>query len=470
MNNRKIKIKNILKFIIIFIVCAGIFYFVSYEKIKYDDIGYSVNNIENNIGEIVEGDVIRQTFRNYSDILTEISISIATYARSNTGSLIIDLVEEENILMYEWVFDISTLEDNSILTLNCDNLKLKKGNEYSLVVTTRGSTYGNAMTLYTSNTTSILEGTLYRNGDIFGGELNLAYNGYTYNTERNYIIITFIILIGIAYFICIIMYLFKKGILYYINLDLKKYKFLMKQLIARDFKTKYKRSSLGFFWSFLNPVLTMLVQYIVFSTLFRSDIQNFPVYLLSAGIVFNFFTESVGMGLTSIVSNTALITKVHIPKYIYPLTRVLSTAINLFISLIPLLVVVLVTGEHITKGYLVIPFLLICLIIFCIGMSLILSTCMVYFRDTQFLWGIASLIWMYATPIFYPETIIPENFQIILKINPMYHFLKFFRTILIGGGTPELIEYIACFSFAIVFLIVGSVIFQRHQKRFVLYL
>lgn len=189
-----------------------------------------------------------------------------------------------------------------------------------------------------------------------------------------------------------------------------RYGFLIKQLVSRDFKTKYKRSVLGYLWSFLNPLMTMMVQYIVFSQLFRSNIENFPVYLLSGIVLFSFFTESVGQGLTAILANASLITKVYVPKYIYPVTKVVSSSINLFISLIPLMIVVLLTGQRITKAILLIPFPLICLLIFCIGMTFMLCTSEVFFRDTQYLWGVATLAWNYATSIilsrkYYPRSI-----------------------------------------------------------------
>ena len=168
----------------------------------------------------------------------------------------------------------------------------------------------------------------------------------------------------------------------------------------------------------------MMVQYIVFSQLFRSNIENFPVYLLSGIVLFSFFTESVGQGLTAILANASLITKVYVPKYIYPVTKVVSSSINLFISLIPLMIVVLLTGQRITKAILLIPFPLICLLIFCIGMTFMLCTSEVFFRDTQYLWGVATLAWTYATPLFYPENIIPDRFKFIQTYNPMYHYIK----------------------------------------------
>ncbi|MCI9050986.1 MAG: ABC transporter permease [Lachnospiraceae bacterium] len=244
----------------------------------------------------------------------------------------------------------------------------------------------------------------------------------------------------------------------------------MKQLIQRDFKKKYKRSILGIIWSFLNPMSMMVVQYIVFSTIFKSDIENFPVYLLSGTIFFNFFTEAVGEGLNAIVGNASLLTKVYVPKYIYPITKVFSTSINLLISIMPLLVVMIITRQSLTRALFLFPFIIVVLLTFTIGITLILSSAMVFFRDTLFLWGILSMVWMYITPLFYPETIIAERFQIILKINPMYHIIKFVRCIVMNGISPLPEEYGICMLSAIISLLLGIFIFKKTQDKFVLYI
>ena len=249
-----------------------------------------------------------------------------------------------------------------------------------------------------------------------------------------------------------------------------RYRFLIQQLVSRDFKTKYKRSVLGIVWSFLNPLLTMLVQYVVFSTIFKSDIPNFPVYLLTGIVLFNFFSEACSMGITSILGNASLITKVYVPKYIYPVTRVLSSGINMLFSLVPLLLMIFLTKTALTPAILLLPFALACLICFCTGMVLVLSAAMVFFRDTQFLWNVLSMIWMYATPIFYPESIIPARFLTIYKLNPLYHFIRFARTVIMDGVSPEPKAYLICFVFAVGSLIIGGLIFRKAQDKFVLYL
>lgn len=251
---------------------------------------------------------------------------------------------------------------------------------------------------------------------------------------------------------------------------LTKYRFLIKQLVMRDFKTKYKRSVLGVLWSFLNPLLTMTIQYIVFSTLFRSDIPNFIIYLLSGIICYNFFAETAGLCLSSIVANAPLIHKVYLPKYIYPFSRALSSSINLLLSLLPLLLMMLLTRTPITPAILLLPFALLMLFLFSYGIGLLLATLMVFFRDTQFLWGVLSILWMYLTPIFYPETIIPQAFLGVYKLNPLYHILRFVRTLLMSGISPPPRAYLYCLLLCTVPLLLGLWIFRGKQDRFILYI
>ena len=250
--------------------------------------------------------------------------------------------------------------------------------------------------------------------------------------------------------------------------SLSRYRFLIKQLVARDFKTKYKRSVLGVVWSFLNPLLTMAVQYIVFSTIFRSDIPNFVVYLLSGIVCFNFFHEATDMALTSIVGNAPLITKVYVPKYIYPLTRVISSTVNFLLALIPLLAAMLLTGVPVRLSALLLPLGVLCLFAVSLGVGLILASSMVFFRDTQFLWGVLSMLWMYATPIFYPETIIPEQWLLLYKCNPLYHIIRFIRIALLHGVSPEPKAYALMFVASFLPLVIGIAVFRKTQNQFVL--
>lgn len=250
----------------------------------------------------------------------------------------------------------------------------------------------------------------------------------------------------------------------------RKYRFLIRQLVQRDFKRKYRRSALGIVWSFLNPLLTMLVQYVVFSTLFRSSIEHYPVYLLSGIVLFNFFSEMTNSGMNSITDNASLITKVSVPKYIYPVTRVLSAAVNVMFSLIPLFLVAILTGLRPSWSWLLIVLGLVSLMAFSLGVVFVLATMMTYFRDTQFLWGVLSMIWMYLTPIFYPESIIPARLISLYHCNPLYQIITFVRTALIDGVSPAPRAYVILFLIGIVPLAAGAWIFHRKEQDLVLHL
>lgn len=247
-----------------------------------------------------------------------------------------------------------------------------------------------------------------------------------------------------------------------------KYGFLLKQLVARDFKRKYKRSVLGICWSFLNPLLMMGVQYVIFSTLFGNDsIKCYPVYLLIGVIFFSAATESCSTGLSSITDNGMLVKKVYVPKYIYPLSRVISAYINFALSLIPLLIIM--ACMRIVPNWAMLMFfpVTILLFIFCYGMALILGATMVFFRDIQFLWGIFTMLWMYGTPIFYSvDQIRSSAVQTLIKCNPLYHYITIIRATFIDGVCPDIKSLGFCVLFSVVVFVLGYAIFKKSQERF----
>ena len=240
----------------------------------------------------------------------------------------------------------------------------------------------------------------------------------------------------------------------------KKYSFLLSQLVSRDFKTRYKRSVLGVLWSMLNPLLTMCVQYLVFSNLFKWNVENYAVYLLIGSVTFNFFSEASQAALVSITGSASLITKVYIPTYIFPVAKVLSA----------LYLIIFMQGMSLNIYHLMIPVLYVALILFTCGMGLILSALMVYFRDTQFLYGVIIVLWMYLTPLFYPVDIIPENLMGLYSLNPMYQYVTFFRTLVLDGAMPSLTQFAWCFGYAFGLLGIGLLVFRKLKRNFILYI
>ena len=254
------------------------------------------------------------------------------------------------------------------------------------------------------------------------------------------------------------------------NLFYYKYGFLLSQLVERDFKTKYRRSVLGVLWSLLNPLMIMTVQYLVFSTLFRFDIPNYSVYILSGIVIFNYMSEATSQAMTCIVQNASLINKVYMPKYIYPFSRVLSSGVNFLFSLIALYIVIIISGMKITYHHFALLYGVGCLFVFICGVALFLASLMVFFRDTQFLYSIVLTIWTYITPIFYPENILPPSMKVVMEFNPMYHFIRFIRVIILNNGFPDLLAWVYCALFAIISLVIGTIVFRKTQNQFILYL
>lgn len=248
------------------------------------------------------------------------------------------------------------------------------------------------------------------------------------------------------------------------------YRSLLYQLVKRDFKAKYKRSVLGILWTILNPLFTMLILTAVFSTLFRFDIENYPVYLLAGQLIFNFFSEATNLSMHSILGNAAMIKKVSIPKYIFPVSRVLSSLVNCLFSLLALILVMLITRAtfYWTIIFAVVPIILVTL--FSMGVGLLLSSMIVFFRDVGHLYSILLTAVMYLTPIFYPISIVPETVAPLIYANPIYYFVDYFRCVTIYGMMPTMGQNIICGLLAIVSLAVGLFFFYKRQDRFILYL
>lgn len=252
----------------------------------------------------------------------------------------------------------------------------------------------------------------------------------------------------------------------------KKYSFLLKQLVSRDFKVKYKRSVLGVFWSLLYPVLTMAVMALVFTNVFKITTPgvNYLAYLMSGLVLFNYFNEASNLAMSSVVANFSLINKVYIPKYIFPLSKCVFVGINFLLSLIPLYVILLVTGTGINVYHLLLPYVYMCLFLFTVGFGLILSTVSVFLRDMFYIYGVVITLWTYLTPIMYDINIIDRPaLMFIFKLNPHYWFIYFERRIMLYHTIPEINVWIYCMVYALGTLILGIIVFKKNQDKFIYY-
>ena len=169
---------------------------------------------------------------------------------------------------------------------------------------------------------------------------------------------------------------------------------LLKQLIIRDVKLKYRRSYLGYLWSILNPLMLMMVLVFIFSNVFRFDIPNFPLYMIAGQFLFNFMTEATNMSVGSIIGNASLLKKTYVPKYIFTVSRVGSSLVNLLFSLGALFLVMVFTNAEFSWNLLFFPVIILEVLIFSLGLGLWLAAITVFFRDIQYLWGVFISMWM----------------------------------------------------------------------------
>lgn len=253
------------------------------------------------------------------------------------------------------------------------------------------------------------------------------------------------------------------------NNELRRSWFTISSLVSRDFKLKYRRSILGVLWSVLNPLLMMCVLTAVFSQFFKFNIENFPLYLILAQTVFNLMADSTNASLRSILDSADLIKKIRIKKIIFPVEKCLFQCINFGFSLIAVACVMAYFQIFPTWRIVLIIPLTFFVVMFSMGLSMLLSSLAVFFRDIIHLWGVLLTAWTYATPLFYPLEILPDWMVAAENFNPMYYYVTYFRDIMLYHTTPSLMMNLQCLGFAVVTFIVGFIVFKKCEKKFILY-
>lgn len=467
---------------LVFAAAILVFYWASGDRLYFEEWQSQVPDAQELITNIHDGSLIEYEISDTCDDLYSFYLYIGSIGDSSEGTIRVDLKAEDGSTIesfrepatafteysyHEFKLSKPYSMDGKPLTVSISAEDVKEEQNISLWLSSSFSTGKYALSDM-SGSTFMLD----------GREMEGKVCSYIAG-RNNYLLGRIFVPAAIAVFLAFVFFVFDMANKFIEGRDsigvrayetYNRYKFLMKQLVGRDFKKKYKRSVLGFGWTILNPLLMMVVQYLIFSTLFKSSIENFITYLLTGIVLMNFFSESIGLGLTSILDNAHLINKVYMPKEIYPLSRVLSSVVNLLLALIPLLLVAILAGSPVSKAMLLIPLGLVFLIMFCYGMVLLMSTSMALFKDTFFIWSVLSTLWMYMTPIFYPVSIIPQRFLTVYKMNPMYQYITFMRTILIDGKAPTPMNYLGCIVSAVVLLIIGRYVFKKNEDKFILYL
>lgn len=258
--------------------------------------------------------------------------------------------------------------------------------------------------------------------------------------------------------------------------QMKKSSTILRSMVKRNIKTQYRNSFLGVIWTVLNPLLNMAVMALVFTNLFGRTIKgaDYPVYILAGNTVFNLMRMATSNALTCIVNNQDLLTKTRVPHYIFPLSNVFSAVANFFFSLIALVLVMLIripngVTFHWSMFMTLVPFLP-ALVLFSLGISFILCVLYVYFRDIKHIYSVVLTLWMYVTPLFYSLTSLnlSENMMFIMQLNPMYHFVTYFRDIVLYGNIPSLLSHGIIYAWGLGFFAVGAIIFHFNKKKLII--
>ncbi len=247
-----------------------------------------------------------------------------------------------------------------------------------------------------------------------------------------------------------------------------KYRYMLGLFVKRDIEKKYKGAYLGILWSLLNPLLNMAVLTVIFSTLFSRDIENFPLYLITGRIILNFFSTTTNASLNSIIGSSTLLKKINFPKYMVVFSTVISNFILFLISFIDLFLIIIITKSEITWSFIFLPIYLAVYFIFIIGISLTLSILNAYFRDIKHLYSVFLVLLTYCCAIFYPRDIVPNRFQIIFTINPVYQFIEGARDIIYYGNIPSAQNLLLCMIYSTTSIVIGLVVFLKYKDKVII--
>lgn len=252
--------------------------------------------------------------------------------------------------------------------------------------------------------------------------------------------------------------------------ELYNYRELLRNLVSRDIKKRYKRSVLGFLWVMLDPLLIMLIFYIVFSGFFKSTIPNYATYVISGLIMWQLFSQGTQVSALAFMTNRNLINKVHLPISIFPLSVVISSLAHFIFSLVPLFAIIFFSGTNLSYDLIFLPFVVILIFIFSLGISLAISTLAVFFHDIIYIYDVLLLAWMYLSAIFYPISIVPEKFSYFVLLNPVYHYISLFRAFLYDTSIPKTDHILWGSLFAFLSLAVGLIIYRKFRHKIIFYL
>ncbi len=255
----------------------------------------------------------------------------------------------------------------------------------------------------------------------------------------------------------------------------KRHQFLFSELVKRDFKKKYKRTYLGMLWSLLSPLLSLLVMSIVFKQFFGRNMPHYTIFLFCGNIIWSFFSDATNGGMSSLMDNANVFSKINVPKYLFLFSRNLSSLINFGMTFVVFLIFCIIDGVAITPLFFMLIVPILFLVIFNIGMGLILSAMFVFFRDVQYLWSVFLTLLMYLSAIFYDPaamnaSIFGFSLDKILMFNPVYTYISYFREIVLYEQIPSLAHHALCIGFALAAVGIGALIYKKMNHKFLYYI
>lgn len=249
----------------------------------------------------------------------------------------------------------------------------------------------------------------------------------------------------------------------------KKNQFLFEELVKRDFKQKYKGTVLGMAWSVLSPLMNLFVMKLVFTQFFGRNTPHYTTYLFAGNVLFSYFRESTKGGMNALLSNKSIFTKINVPKYIFLLSKNVSTLINLGLTMLVFFLFAALDGIQFGWHFIALLYPIVCLVLLCIGMGLILSAMQVFFRDTKYLYDVFLTLLHYLSAIFYQVDGYPLEIQRIFLLNPVYCAIKYVRIVTINGTIPSMQYHVLLMVYALAAIVIGGLIYKKQNHKFLYY-
>ena len=251
---------------------------------------------------------------------------------------------------------------------------------------------------------------------------------------------------------------------------IKKNYFLFQQLVSRDFKHKYKRTTLGMLWSILSPLMTLFVMKIIFTQFFGRSTPHFSIYLFAGVVVMSFYKDATKSGMTSLINNASVISKINIPKYLFIFSRSVSSFVNFLLTLVVFFLYCVIDKIEFHASFFMLLYPVVTLTLMNIGIGMILSCLYVFFRDTSYFYDIFLTLLNYLSAVFYTMDRFTPEAQRLFLMNPVYAHIRYFRLIVLENAIPSLQYHGLLLFYATFFLTIGFCMYKKYNHKFIYYL